>query len=183
MHTMCIMFSTGLSETSSGKVSPLLGERVLDESDLTSLCHQLMKHSTKWKEIGTYLGFKFGELNNIQSHPFLLMTAPNSWMSEMLAQWLQWAPGDGRGSSEFATLKNLKSALRNAGLGVIAEELRVDQFDKETGEYYTCIIHVKLYHIIIIKLNKPIHNAKSVLGRVCNNIHKVLPHVVHELRH
>ena len=43
----------------------------------------------------------------------------------MLAQWLQWAPGDSRGSTSFATLEDLKAALNQAGLGAIAYDLKV----------------------------------------------------------
>ena len=69
------------------------------------------------------LGFKSGELDNIQSNPLLLSQAPTSWLSVMLSQWLQWAPGDGRGSNSFATMEGLKAALGQAGLGATAHDL------------------------------------------------------------
>ena len=43
------------------------------------------------------LGFAQGELNNIQDNPTLHSTAPKSFLSAVLLQWLQWAPGDSRG--------------------------------------------------------------------------------------
>ena len=43
----------------------------------------------------------------------------------MLAQWLEWAPGDSRGSTSFATLEDLKAALYQAGLGATAHNLGV----------------------------------------------------------
>ena len=43
----------------------------------------------------------------------------------MLAEWLQWAPGDCRGNASFATLEGLKTALREAGLGATAYDLGV----------------------------------------------------------
>ena len=43
----------------------------------------------------------------------------------MLVQWLQWAPGDGRGSTSFATLEALKAAFSQAGLGATAHDLEV----------------------------------------------------------
>ena len=43
----------------------------------------------------------------------------------MLSQWLQWAPGDSRGSTSFATLEDLKTALNQAGLGATAHDLKV----------------------------------------------------------
>ena len=89
------------------------------------LLKQLIKHAVFWRQIGTHLGFTQSELNNIQSNLFLLATSPVSWLSAMLTDWLQWAPGDGRGSTSFATLKDLKHALNQAGLGATAHDLGV----------------------------------------------------------
>ena len=89
------------------------------------LLKQLTKHSADWKMIGLYLGFSSGELNDIEARPFLQPGAPTSWLSTMLAQWLQWAPGDSRGSTSFATLKALKTALNEACLGATAHDLGV----------------------------------------------------------
>ena len=87
------------------------------------LFKQLYKYAAKWKEIAIYLGFKPGEYDNIQASPLNLNGAPKSWLSAMLAEWLEWAPGDERGSKNYATLSGLKSAVREAGLGRTAEEL------------------------------------------------------------
>ena len=89
------------------------------------LLKQLWKHAADCREIGTFLGFTQGELENIQARPFLLNKAPVSWLSAMLAEWLQWAPGDSRGSTSFATLDGLKSALNQAGLSATAHDLGV----------------------------------------------------------
>ena len=48
-------------------------------------------------------------------------TAPGSFLREMLAEWLQWAPSDGHGHSGYATIQALQEALRKAKLGVVAE--------------------------------------------------------------
>ena len=72
-----------------------------------------------------YLGVRSGELDNIQNNPSLFSKAPTSWLSAMLAQWLQWAPGDSRGSTSFATLETLKAALNQAGLGATAHDLKI----------------------------------------------------------
>ena len=90
-----------------------------------SLLQQLTENASSWRGIGTYLGFRSGELDNIQGHPLLLSNAPRSWLSEMLAQWLQWAPGDSRGSTSFANLENLKTALNQAGLAATTHDLMV----------------------------------------------------------
>ena len=88
------------------------------------LYEQLKPHAAKWREIGTHLGFHQTELSSIQAKPALFMEAPGSWLSAMLTEWLQWKPGDNRGSMEYASLEKLKSAVDKAGLGRTAAELR-----------------------------------------------------------
>ena len=92
----------------------------LTNIDIASLLQQLSSNAAKWRGIGIYLGFRANELDTIQSKPALFTEAPVSWLEEMLAQWLQWAPGDSRGSTNFATLEDLKTALNKAGLGATA---------------------------------------------------------------
>ena len=89
------------------------------------LLKQLTKHAPSWKEIGIHIGFTSDQLDNIQARPLLLTSAPNSWLSTMLVEWLQWAPGDGRGSASSPTLDALRAAIRQAGFGVTANDLRV----------------------------------------------------------
>ena len=95
-----------------------------DDCDHPRLYEKLKEHSSKWKEVGTLLGFRPGELNNIEAKPLLLRGAPKSWLYEMLEEWLQWAPGDARGSTDFATLSGLREALDKAGLGATAQSLQ-----------------------------------------------------------
>ena len=95
----------------------------ITEQQHSILLEQLTKHSTKWRAIGLPLGFLPTELDNIRDRPLLLSNAPTSWLSAMLSEWLQWAPGDSRGSTSFATLEGLKDALREAGLGAAAHDL------------------------------------------------------------
>lgn len=97
----------------------------LKENHLPSLLRQLKKHAAKWREIGTHLVFLPGELDNIEARPNLSAGAPVSWLGAMLTDWLQWAPDDNRGSTNFAVLEDLKHALKEAGLGVTAHDLRV----------------------------------------------------------
>ena len=103
-----------------------LAESSLSESHLSVLLCQLSKHATKWREIGTHLGFLSGELSNIETRPYITSSAPLSWLSAMLTDWFEWAPEDNRGSTSFATLEALKDALDQAGLGATARNLRVD---------------------------------------------------------
>ena len=88
-----------------------------------SLFEQLGPHAAKWREIGTYLGFRQPELNLIQSSPANFMGAPGSWLSAMLTEWLEWKPGDQRGSKEYASLESVKIAVDKAGLGKTAADL------------------------------------------------------------
>ena len=52
------------------------------------------------------------------------MEAPQSWLGAMLSQWLQWAPGDGRGSTGNASKESLRAALLRANLGQLAQQLQ-----------------------------------------------------------
>ena len=92
------------------------GNEILHEHTFTSLYEQISKHSDKWSTIASHLGFRQRELRIIQARPLLLSDAPESWLREILAEWLEWAPGDSRGSRDFATLNGLKKALNKAGL-------------------------------------------------------------------
>ena len=97
----------------------------LSSRNLPSLLHQLSEIVTRWRDIGSHLGFTEGELNTIQASPLLLSDGPRGWLREILSQWLEWGPGDGRGTTDFATLEGLKHALRQANLGAIAQYLHI----------------------------------------------------------
>ena len=85
----------------------------------------LFKHAAIWRRIGESLGFKPEELDNIEAIPTLLCGAPTSYLSKMLALWFQWAPGDERGSSDFASLEALKYALCDVDLGATASGIGI----------------------------------------------------------
>jgi hypothetical protein len=75
-------------------------------------------------------------MDNIQSCPRLFMEAPESYLGEMLSQWLQWAPGDGRGSTGYASKESLRAALIKANLGQLAHQLDFNISNtEETGEH------------------------------------------------
>ena len=63
-------------------------------------------------------------MDNIQSRPMLAVLAPNSWLGRMLTQWLEWAPGDRRGSVGFATRDSLRDALLKVNLGQLAQQFQ-----------------------------------------------------------
>ena len=91
------------------------------------LIQQLNSCAYKWREIGTYLKFQQDELNNIQANQSLINGTPKSWLSAMISDWMEWAPGDSRGSTSYANLHDLKSAVSKAGFGVVAEELSLSR--------------------------------------------------------
>ena len=97
--------------------------KLLQPRDFTILFEKLSKYSDKWITIGLHLGFLQSELDNIQARPLLLIDAPNSWLRAMLSEWLQWAPADGRGSDNFATLDDLSKALVKSELQDLAQSL------------------------------------------------------------
>ena len=111
------------STSAKGKTSTF---GALSESDhLSTLLHKLNPHASKWREIGTHLGFRQGELDNIEHKPLLLNEGPKAWLREMLREWLEWAPGDSRGSSSSASIECLKCALDNSGLTQTALEVEL----------------------------------------------------------
>ena len=119
-----ICVTTGCPQQ-SGSLSLINQPARLTEIHYASLLQQLLQHAAKWRELGTHLGFKPGELDNIQDRPSLFSKGPTSLLSVLLSEWLQWAPGDGRGSTSFATLEGLKAALREARLGAAAYDLNI----------------------------------------------------------
>ena len=99
------------------------GRRILSEGDFTGIMDILRPHSFKWKAIGQGLGFTSPELSTIEATPLLFTGAPANFLSALLGGWMQWAPGDARGSKDYATLQSLSTAVSKAGLGVVAEQL------------------------------------------------------------
>ena len=97
----------------------------LNSEHHTVLFEQLQDHASHWRDIGAKLGFKPGELTSIQDNLTLMISAPKSYLNELLAKWLEWAPRDGRGSRGFATFEGLKDALRQANLGATAHDLHL----------------------------------------------------------
>ena len=95
----------------------------LSPQDVSKIIEKLSPNSNKWEEIGERIGFSSLRLQNIRDMPSLFNSAPSSYLRQMLCEWQQWAPGDARGSSSYATLEALVSAVDRAGLGRAAQEL------------------------------------------------------------
>ena len=125
-----ILIAIGSQKWAQNKSSPsclilLTGQNAirLSEQDFNGIMEILRPHSSKWKPIGQGLGFTPTELSNIEATLSLLLGAPASFLDKLLADWLQWAPGDARGSRGYATMQSLSTAVSKAGLGVVAEQL------------------------------------------------------------
>ena len=91
MHIMC---SVDNFDAASIQTPTSESQTPLNEHNHSVLFKQLQVHGTKWREIGVHLGFLNSELDKIEARPLLLIGAPNSWLSAMLADWLQWEPDD-----------------------------------------------------------------------------------------
>ena len=96
-----------------------LGQR----PDHSYIYKKLKPYAYKWREIARGLRFTPAELENITANPSHSTAAPGSYLSAMLSDWLEWAPGDARGSINCATMEDLRSAVDRAGLGLTAREL------------------------------------------------------------
>lgn len=99
----------------------------LADQDLAWICEKLGQHSAKWRQIGQGLRFTEPELDTIEAAPRLFSGAPFSYLCAMLSNWLQRAPGDARGSTDYATLNSLRRAVDRAGLGRLAQQLNRPQ--------------------------------------------------------
>ena len=71
------------------------------------------KFSHMWKTIGNSRSIP--ELYSIEVMPRLFNSAPTSFLDYNYVLDLEWAPGDARGSTTFATLDALKIAVNKAG--------------------------------------------------------------------
>lgn len=80
-------------------------------------------HAYAWRDIANSLGFTAAEVRNIETSLHLVVGGPSGYVSHMMEKWQQWAPGDARGSQDYATLHSLCSAVDKAGLGMLAKEL------------------------------------------------------------
>lgn len=98
-----------------------------------------------------------GELENIEARPSLFMDAPQSLLQAMLADWVQWCPGDSRGSTSRATLEALKRALVECELGQTAHDLHTDPSECITARHIYNIVELMLSQfekpIIILKFD------------------------------
>lgn len=103
-----------------------IGNTRIEAAHCGSLCEKLRPCAMKWQQIAQYLQFTSCEISNIKNNPENLQS--NSFLDVMVGEWLEWAPGDARGSEKYATLEQLQAALIRAGYDVIASELMKGNF-------------------------------------------------------
>ena len=103
----------------------MIKESCFSQDQIDLMFTHLAQYAARWRAIGTGLQFTQYELDNIENMPSLFFTAPGSMLRKMLSDWLQWAPGDNRGSTSFATVDALIViiALVKAGLAAAADDL------------------------------------------------------------
>ena len=109
--------------TKAQRQSAAIKESRFSQDQVNLVFSHLTQHASKWRAIGTGLRFTQYELDNIENMPSLFFTAPTSMLHRMLSNWLQWAPGDSRGSTNYATVDALIIALVRAGLAAAADDL------------------------------------------------------------
>lgn len=105
-------------------------EWILKEEHLTPLISYIESFSQKWYSIGMGLGFTTPELEHIKAMPSLFMTAPKSYLIELLSQWVQWPT---KKHPTKPTLGAFCSMLREyVHLGSLAETVQTGM--KEAGK-------------------------------------------------
>lgn len=79
---------------------------------------------SKWRDIGTHLGFSANEMDNIHQQ-----NSDNEQLciKELLRQWLDWYPGDVRGSTSYPTYSRIQSVLVDSGLGNVVRDFAAYQ--------------------------------------------------------
>ena len=114
-------------------------ERVLLEKDIAVLLNVIHNFSHKWNEIGLVLGFTPPELNQISSNPSLFMSAPASFLRELLSRWVQWPTVNHPTKPTLGALcETFHTSL--VGLGNLAENVEKEMRCSTTGKGYYVIL-------------------------------------------
>ena len=108
-------------------------EQVLTERDIVALLNLIHNFSDKWNEIGLGLGFIPSELNKIKKNPSLFMSAPVSFLINLLSQWVQWPTVNHPTKPTLtAFCETLRSSL--VGLGSLAEKVEKEMICSLRGK-------------------------------------------------
>ena len=71
MYTLVKLIVNGVQLATYLVATPGSNDR-MDNAHIPQILSQLNEHASKWREIGTYLGFRQGEFNLIESKPLFL---------------------------------------------------------------------------------------------------------------
>ena len=92
-----------------------MNEQTLHKEDVDKLMSLLHNVSDSWYDIGLGLGFAPSELISIRGNQSMLMSAPASYLKELLSQWVQWPTMN---HPTRPTLGALCEALRSPYVGL-----------------------------------------------------------------
>ena len=101
------------------------------ENHITELVQLMHCYSYKWDKIGLQLGFIPSELATIRHMPSLVMSAPESYLVELLHHWVQWPI---EGHPRKPTIRALCESLRSFPVGLGSLALQVEA-KFATGKY------------------------------------------------
>ena len=96
---------------------------MIDGQHYGTLYEQLCPCADKWEMIAIGLRFTGDEIRSIKHDLMNITGGPRACLGAILTDWMQWFPGDTRGSKDRATLEALKTAVSKAGFGVKAKDL------------------------------------------------------------
>ena len=105
----------------------------LTEEEVAELLELIHTFSYKWDMIGIKIGFTLSELEDIKSMPSLFMSAPTSYLKELLSRWIQWPT---LSHPTKPTLRALCSSLRSSlvGLGSLADKVEKEMTQAINGK-------------------------------------------------
>lgn len=110
--------------------SPIADEQLLTVDDIPTLLELFHGYNHKWPDIGLGLGFTSPELDQISKTPLLYLSAPTSYMREMLGQFVQWPI---ESHSTKPTLHLLCSVLRKSTVGLGSHAKKVEDRMKKSS--------------------------------------------------
>jgi len=102
---------------------------VLKVEDLEILLELCMGIVSKWKDLGSCLGFSPSHLTIIECNPKL--ERPHGYLKEVFNQWLKWAPP----SHHYPTSEKLALALNQIDEKKIALDLRDRVMQQKKGKF------------------------------------------------
>ena len=109
------------ADSTEQKVIPtdILKPQHLDNLHWSTTGGNLLSVAMRWRDIGSHLGFSDKEMDIIHQQK---TDNENQCLYELLDQWLEWYPGDSRGSTSFPTYSRIQKVLVDIGFGNVARD-------------------------------------------------------------